>query len=555
MSGPSEIALFLGRFHPLLVHLPIGLIVLLAALELLARTRRFKQANSNAGLILALSIAASTISVVLGLLLSQAGGYESRLLQWHKWTGIATAAVCVLAGLLYAVDLKKPYRWCLASAVVALVLASHFGGSLTHGSDYLTRYAPNPIRAWLGGETKTAAPQPKTQDLAKLQAFAGVIQPVLKENCISCHGPEKSKAGLRLDSIEAMLKGGENGPAIVAGKGAESPMVKRMLLPGTDQDHMPPEGKHQPSADDTALIQWWINTGASAKKLVAELKPTAAISRILEARFGAPASTSRVAKVVPPTPLDQALPLATKLGDELSIAITALSPTEPWLQCNAGVAGKNFSDSELAKLAQLGPNLRWLDLAGTKISDDGLAQLAAMPNLTRLHLERTAITDAGLTNVANLPNLEYLNLYGTEITDAGLQTLEKVPKLKQVYLWQTRVTAAAATDFIEARTDKDQLQQWQDQIEQLKAKIRDSHIAVDLGTTTTAATSTNASPINSQCPVSGKPVDPTKTLVHEGALVAFCCDDCKAKFQQDPKPFLTKLAELTTKDSKEKSGQ
>jgi uncharacterized membrane protein len=555
VSGPSEITLFLGRFHPLLVHLPIGLIMLLAMLELLARTRRFKQANASAGVILALSIVAAVVSVVLGLLLSQAGGYEDHLLQWHKWTGIATAAACALAGLLYAVELKKLYRWCLGSAVVALVVASHFGGSLTHGSDYLAQYAPSPVRPWLGGKTKTAPAQPKVQDPSQLQAFAAVIQPVLKENCLSCHGPDKSKAGLRLDSLEAMLKGGENGPAIVPGKSAESPLSKRVRLPATDQDHMPPEGKHQPTSEDIALLEWWINTGASAKKLVAELKPTPAVSRILEARFGSPSATSKIAKTVPPAPLDQALPLATKLADELNIAITALSPSEPWLQCNAGVAGKNFSDPEMAKLAQLGPNLRWLDLAGTKISDGGLTQLAAMPNLTRLHLERTGVTDAGLTNVTNLPNLEYLNLYGTEITDVGLQALEKVPKLKQIYLWETHVTPAAATGFIEARTDKDQLQQWQDEIEQLKAKIRDAHIAVDLGTTPTPATSTNASPVNSQCPVSGKPVDVAKTLVHEGTLIAFCCDDCKAKFQQDPKPFLAKLAEFLPKDSKEKAGQ
>src|SRR5262249_34469818 len=149
--------------------------------------------------------------------------------------------------------------------------------------------------------------------------------------------------------------------------------------------------------------------------------------------------------------------------------------------------------------------------------------------------------DAGLSNLTQLSSLEYLNLYGTEVSDAGLETLQSLPKLKQIYVWQTKVTPAAVTSFIDARTDKDQLQRWQDQIEQLKANIREAHIAVELGTPLTSAT-TNASPANSECPVSGKPIDTTKTLVHEGILIAFCCDDCKAKFQQDPKPFLGKLA-------------
>src|SRR5262249_32966249 len=100
----------------------------------------------------------------------------------------------------------------------------------------------------------------------------------------------------------------------------------------------------------------------------------------------------------------------------------------------------------------------------------------------------------------------------------------------------------------DARTDKDQLQQWQDQIEQLKANIREAHIAVELGTPLASAATNNATPANTECPVSGKPIDTSKTLLHEGILIAFCCDDCKTKFQQDPKPFLGKLAALMPKD-------
>jgi len=552
VSGPPEIVLFFGRLHPLLVHLPIGLLLLLAALELLARSPRFKYANANAGLILALTIPAALVAVLCGWLLSQAGGYEESLLQWHRWTGISTASICTLAGLLYALDLKKPYRWCLFSSVAALILASHFGGSLTHGSDYLVRYAPAPFRGWLGGQSSRQTAPTKVQDPAQLLAFADVIRPTLKENCLSCHGPQKAKAKLRLDSLPAMLKGGESGPAITPGKSRDSLMVKRIRLPDTDQDHMPPEGKHQPAAGDIALLEWWINSGASDSKKIADLKPPVNISRILQARFGQPAS---VVKTVTPKPLNEVLPLASKLADDLNIALTALSPNEPWLQCNASVAGKGFTDADLAKLGPLGTNLRWLDLAGTKITDAGAAQLMAMPNLTRLHLERTAITDAGLAGVVCLANLEYLDLYGTGVTDAGLERLEKLPKLKQIFLWQTKVTSNAVAAFVEARTDKDQLQRWHDEIEQLQAKIRDAHILLDLGTTATATASTNATPINAQCPVSGKPVDPSKTLVHEGVLVAFCCDDCRTKFQQDPEHFLARLPPLIPKDSKTRTGQ
>ena len=538
--------MFFGRLHPLLVHLPIGLILLLAALELLARRPAFKQANTNAGLILAFTVPAALAAALCGWLLSLGGGYQDRLLQWHKWTGIGTAAACVLAGCLYRLDLKKAYRLCLFLSAAILVLASHFGGSLTHGSDYLARYAPGPLRRWLAGPSVPPPAQAKPRDVASLLTFSEVVEPVLQKNCVSCHGPEKSKGKLRLDSLAAALKGGEAGPVIVAGKSAESSLMKRLRLPLGEDDHMPPEGKPQPAADELTLLQWWIDAGAPGDKKLAELNPPPHIARILEARVGAP---SPLAKTNPPRPLGEALPLAAKLGDELHIAILGLSPREPWLQCNAAVAGKGFGDAELQRLAPLAANLRWLDLAGTSVTDAGLARLPAMPNLTRLHLERTAITDAGLAGLAGMTSLEYLDLYGTAVSDAGLESLQKLPNLKRLYVWRTKVTPEAAKAFMEARLDRNQLEAWQNEIAQLQARIRDAHVSVELGAVTPAAPAAKAAPVNTQCPVSGKPIDPTKTVVHEGAVVAFCCDDCKAKFEKDPKPFLSKLGAATPKET------
>jgi mono/diheme cytochrome c family protein len=556
VTHPPDIALFFGRLHVLLVHLPIGVILLLALLEGLARFPRFKHADANMGIILAFAVPVAVFSAVCGWLLSLAGGYQARLLQLHKWTGIGTAAILLLAGIFYWLDLKKPYRWSLFASFLVLIVASHFGGSLTHGSDYLVRYAPGPLRAWLNPPPKTqpATVPAKPKDANDAVAFAGVVQPILQQNCLSCHGPQKAKAGLRLDSLAGILKGGDNGPAIVAGKGPESELIRRIRLPSTEEDHMPPEGKPQPSRDDIALLQWWIDAGALADKKVGQLKPPATVARILAARFGAP--TGVAAREVAPKPINDVLPVASDLAQDLNVPITALSPKEPWLQCNASVAGTNFGDAELVKLNPIGANLRWLDLAGTSVTDTGLVALASMPNLIRLHLERTSITDAGLSNLTDLAKLEYLDIYGTPVTDAGLDTLQTLPRLKQLFLWQTKVTPEAGKAFVQARTDQDQLDRWQQEIEQLQAKIRDAHINVDLGTLTNSAAtvaSTNSTPINTECPVSGKPIDPTKTVVHEGTVIAFCCDDCKAKFLKDPQPILAKLN--LTKESKEQTGK
>src|SRR6266852_1507558 len=63
-------------------------------------------------------------------------------------------------------------------------------------------------------------------DAGKVEFFERNIRPILANSCFSCHGPEKQKAGLRLDSRAALLAGGDNGPVIVPGKAQASMLIK-----------------------------------------------------------------------------------------------------------------------------------------------------------------------------------------------------------------------------------------------------------------------------------------------------------------------------------------
>ena len=261
-SGPHDLVLFLGRFHPMLVHLPIGGLVLLGVLELLAKFARFKDAAQSNRLILRLTAAASVTAALLGWMLSQSGDYDPQLLQWHKWTGFAVAATCVGTLLLSRLGRPRAYRFSLLATLAVLVVASHLGASITHGRDFLTRYAPAPLRALLPGSGGAPTAHPTTPDLTQQHVFAGVVQPILLQRCSACHGPEKQKADLRVDSLEALLKGGKDGPALVPGKAKDSPMIHRLLLPLNDEDHMPPEGKPQPTLAEIVALQWWIDHGA-----------------------------------------------------------------------------------------------------------------------------------------------------------------------------------------------------------------------------------------------------------------------------------------------------
>ena len=101
--------------------------------------------------------------------------------------------------------------------------------------------------------------------------YADVVQPMLQTRCYSCHGEKKQKNNLRLDAPQWILKGGKDG-AIINDPGKESKLMKRLMLPREDDDHMPPKQKPQLNEREIALIHWWVDQGADFNKKVKELK-------------------------------------------------------------------------------------------------------------------------------------------------------------------------------------------------------------------------------------------------------------------------------------------
>jgi hypothetical protein len=229
-------------------------------------------------------VPAAAASALCGWLLGEGGHYEPSLLEWHERTGIAVAVGCAVLFLLHWLSLQRAYRLGLALTCGLLVVASHFGGSLTHGRDHLTRYAPEPFRSWLGGSRPAASPSMAARG-SQQAAFGAIVQPILQQYCVSCHGPEKVKARLRLDSFEALERGSEHGAVVQAGNASASRLFHAITLPPDDDAHMPPLGKPQPGADDLALLRWWIDGGASATARVDDLKAPAEIARLLESRL------------------------------------------------------------------------------------------------------------------------------------------------------------------------------------------------------------------------------------------------------------------------------
>ena len=94
--------------------------------------------------------------------------------------------------------------------------------------------------------------------------FEKEIAPILKASCVKCHNATKAKGKLNLETKEGAMKGGKDGNTIVAGKPAESKMIKSIELPVDDEDAMPPKDKApRPTADQVALLKKWIEAGAN----------------------------------------------------------------------------------------------------------------------------------------------------------------------------------------------------------------------------------------------------------------------------------------------------
>jgi len=284
--------------------------------------------------------------------------------------------------------------------------------------------------------------------------YKDLVVPIMQAKCVSCHGEEKTKGKLRLDSYKAVMKGGSEGDNFVPGKPDDSLSMIRIHYPLDDDDHMPPEDEEQLTKQEIQVLEFWIKAGAKEDMKVSQAKPSGPFAEAIKFVIANPPKIkpkkASKPKVDPKVAAARAKALASVMPkvEKAGASLMAIAQDTPELRFSALNIAKNFKDDGLKILAPVNEQVLWLDLARTQITDKALADVATMKNLTRLHLENTKITDAGLTNIAKLSKLEYLNLYGTQVSDAGLQKLAKLKNLKKIFLWQTKVTDNGAKQLV-----------------------------------------------------------------------------------------------------------
>jgi len=458
---------FIGHLHPVIVHLPIG-ILLLGVLMMVYE--HYSKVDLGAPISLAFLVGSisAVMACIAGWILSNSGEYDALLVQKHQWTGISTAVIGLLVYFL------KQYRKLLAVILSLLVfITGHYGGTLTHGENYLFKSNENSnksqvdtIKVEAKKITQTISNGADSLTIETHNVYKEEIAPLLKLRCYNCHSAIKQKNGLRLDAEAYIKKGGKNGRILVAGNPFKSPIYASLLLPLEDEKHMPPKGKHQLSQNEILIIENWIKSGASFEDIIDTISNKEVANKIADKNIlddpklkNAKIEIRETKKVAiennnikgfenisnlpNPAPISPAIIEGFK---QENIILTNIAEGSNFVMANF-VNVVPFNNAILKALKNINEQLVVLKLTNLPINDNDIKIVADLKNIKKLNVENTLITDNGMEYIKQLSKLEQLNLYGTNVSDEGLMELASLKNLSVLYLWKTKVTLNGIEQF------------------------------------------------------------------------------------------------------------
>jgi len=276
---------FLGRFHVLVLHLPIGMIVALFVLEYLSRKERYRYLEAASPYLWGATAISALVTVLLGYMHFAEGGFTGASGDQHRFFGTVTAVIATGVAFLRMGSFASGYKpLFFPASLVLLVLVSitgHYGGNLTHGSTFLVEYAPQPLRSLAG-----LAPRRTITSVSAADPFADVVGPMFLERCGGCHNDDKRESDLVLTTYAGVMRGGESGRVVVAGNTDLSELLRRISLPHDDEEFMPAEGKTPLTDDQVAIIRWWIGAGAPNGGTVGALEVPDEMRETLSSELG-----------------------------------------------------------------------------------------------------------------------------------------------------------------------------------------------------------------------------------------------------------------------------
>lgn len=409
-----------GRMHPMVLHLPIGFLILVVLLVLFRSGFKRKSFQNLLNFVLYLSALAAVVTALMGIILSEEGGYEQGPLNLHLASGIAVSILSTVLLLLslFLEDEKKVFNFVLGLTFIILILAGHFGSVLTHGDDFLWQ----PIK-----------PEPEIAVTDSTSLFQAAIRPVLKGKCYGCHNERKAKGELVMTSIEKLMKGGKDGAIWVAGHPEKSLLIKRIQLPEGHDDHMPPDGKPQLSSQEKKLLSGWIASGADPDKAWTKYPHDSLLLLAVEA----------MKHQIKPAVRHYTFSFAGEdVIEGLNTAfctVKQIAPDEPAVQVDFFLS-QAFDRKKLEELLKINEQVISINLTRMPVNDADGKTLGQFTNLEKLNLNQTAVSGKILESLTGLTHLESISLAGTQVDRKSLDVLSAIGSLKEVFLWNTKVS-------------------------------------------------------------------------------------------------------------------
>ncbi len=270
--------------------------------------------------------------------------------------------------------------------------------------------------------------------------FESTIYPILKEHCVRCHGPDQNKNGkikkasadLRLDSLSAIMRGGEGGAVIKKGDPKKSPLYSLTILDPDDDDIMPSKGDPL-TKNQTELIKDWILQGADFGSWVGvQLDKGKVWAPITDSPFNK--TIDKLEKKVRSLSKTEVKNLTRK-----GYIVQPMSKESKLLYVDLRYSETKTNSSNFKYLSKVLNNIHTLDLSKTDVDDKIFSQIAKCKNLVKLNLSSTAITGKGVDALKKCENLESLNISNTKFNKSYQASLKKISSIKKLYTWNSGI--------------------------------------------------------------------------------------------------------------------
>jgi uncharacterized membrane protein len=421
---------YVGKFHPLAVHLPIGILMVFLVIGFIIPRKQLQESCKIIWLILLVSALSATFSCISGWILSGSGEYDSKLANNHKIFGISLTILNWLIFFTFKKLLQSPlwiYNSSLISILILTILTGHLGGSLTHGSDFLSPPKPGEWFQKSSNSNETASLNSTAFETASL---------IFEQKCISCHGENKQKGDLRLDTKEGFLKGGEEG-SLLADNNSRSILLERIMLPLEDDDHMPPSEKKQLSAMEISFLNWWIKSGADMNKTLAELNMPDSLSGLILSD-----KSDKINNSIPLTEVNQADRNTIEKLNSLNVLISPIALNSNYLSVSFMNVLQENGIQAMEECIKLKQQIIWLNVDYQNLDSLAWQKIGLLSNLRKLSAKNSNLDDNKITYFETLDSLVSLNLVGINVSSTGFEKIKNLQNIETIYLYQAKTDAA-----------------------------------------------------------------------------------------------------------------